>query len=85
VLFVDGFLEEARMQIACKRYDCQKAVEVCYWSCKFRKNCKDWQDALLETPGSALIRERLEAAAKKTGRAFDPKLLIVPVRKKKAA
>ncbi|MGE0127276.1 MAG: hypothetical protein AB7U82_04135 [Blastocatellales bacterium] len=73
------------MQIACKRYDCQKAVEVCYWSCKFRKNCKDWEGALGEIPGADAIRERLEAAAKKSGRAFDPQLLIIPVRKKKAA
>ena len=71
------------MQIACKRYDCQKAVEVCYWSCKFRKNCKDWEGALIETPGVDAVRARLEAAAKKSGRAFDPKLLAVPARKKK--
>lgn len=73
------------MQIACKRYDCQKAVEVCYWSCKFRKSCKDWEGALAGIPGAAAIRERLEEAAKKSGRAFDPQLLIVPARKKKAA
>ena len=73
------------MQIACKRYDCQKAVEVCYWSCKFRKICKDWEGALAETPGVNAIRERLEAAAKKSGRPFDPKLLVVRARKKKAA
>jgi len=73
------------MQIACKRYDCQKAVEVCYWSCKFRKICKDWEGALVATPGVDAIRERLEAAAKKSGRAFDPQLLIVPIGKKKAA
>jgi hypothetical protein len=71
------------MQIACKRYDCQKAVEVCYWSCKFRKNCKDWEGALIETPGADAVRARLEAAAKKSGRAFDPKLLAVRARKKK--
>jgi hypothetical protein len=73
------------MQIACKRYDCQKAVEVCYWSCKFRKNCKDWECALVEIPGVDAIRTRLEAAAGKTGREFDPKLLVIPGRKKKAA
>jgi hypothetical protein len=71
------------MQIACKRYDCQKAVEVCYWSCKFRKDCKDWEGALIETPGVDAVRARLEAAAKKSGRAFDPKLLAVRARKKK--
>src|SRR5262245_18593475 len=71
------------MQIACKRYDRQKAVEVCYWSCKFSKTCKDWVSALVETPGVNAIRERLESAAKKSGRAFDPKLLVVPARKKK--
>jgi hypothetical protein len=73
------------MQIACKRYGCQKAVEVCYWSCKFRKNCKDWEGALVEMPGADAVRERLEAAAKKSGRAFDPKVLAVSARKKKAA
>ncbi len=72
------------MQIACKRYECQKAVEVCYWSCKFRKNCKDWEGALIGTPGAGAIRERLEAAAKKSGRPFDPKLLAIPARKKKS-
>ena len=73
------------MQITCKRYDCQKAVEVCYWSCKFRKNCKDWEGALLEIPGIEAIRERLESAARKSGRAFDPMLLSVKARKKKAS
>jgi hypothetical protein len=71
------------MQIACKRFDCQKAVEVCYWSCKFRKTCKDWEGALIEIPGVEAIRARLEASAKKSGRAFDPKLLGVPAKKKK--
>jgi hypothetical protein len=73
------------MQIACKKYDCQKAVEVCYWSCKFRKNCKDWAGALVEVPGAEAIQGRLEAAAKKSGRAFDPQSLALPARKKKAA
>ena len=72
------------MQITCKRYDCQKAVEVCYWSCKFRKTCKDWEGALIETPGADAIRARLEASANKSGRAFDPKSLVVPVLKKKS-
>jgi hypothetical protein len=65
------------MQIACARYDCQKAVEVCYWVCKFRPKCKDWQNALKETPGIDAIRERLEAASKKSGRAFDQQKLVV--------
>jgi hypothetical protein len=65
------------MQIECMRYGCQKAVEVCYWVCKFRANCKDWQSALRERPGVEAIRERLEGAARKTGRAYDPKSLVV--------
>ncbi len=65
------------MQIACTRYDCQKAVEVCYWVCKFRPKCKDWQNALKEKPGIDAIGERLEAAAKKTGRVFDSQTLVV--------
>lgn len=65
------------MQIACQRYDCQKAVEVCYWVCKFRSTCKDWQNALKERPGSDAIGERLEMASKKSGRPFDPKTLVV--------
>jgi hypothetical protein len=73
------------MQIACKRYDCQKSVEVCYWSCKFRKNCKDWAGALVEIPGAEAIRAQLEAAAKKSGRPFDPQSLTVPALKKKVA
>jgi hypothetical protein len=73
------------MQIACKRFDCQKAVEVCYWSCKFRKGCKDWENALVEAPGAGAIRERLEAAAKKSGRLFDPTMLVVQIRKKRVA
>ncbi len=71
------------MQIACKRFDCQKAVEVCYWSCKFRKGCKDWANALTEAPGAAAIRERLEAAAKKSGRLFDAATLLVQIQKKR--
>ncbi len=65
------------MQIGCKRFDCQKAVEVCYWSCKYRKNCKDWSQALAEMPGVDAISERLEAAAKKSGRLFNPDDLVL--------
>lgn len=65
------------MQIACKRYSCQKAVEVCYWSCKFRRNCKDWQNAMAGEPGLVAIQSRLEAAAAKSGRAFDPQTLLL--------
>ena len=72
------------MQIACARYSCQKGVEVCYWVCKYRTNCKDWQNALKEIPGTEAIRERLEAAAKKSGRAFDPQSLVVLTKPKKA-
>ncbi len=68
------------MQIACQRFSCQKAVEVCYWSCKFRRNCKDWQKALAGDPGLVSIQSRLEAAAAKTGRAFDPQTLASPAR-----
>ena len=71
------------MQIACKRYSCQKAVEVCYWSCKFRRNCKDWQNALAGEPGVVAIQSRLEAAAAKSGRAFDAQTLVVPARQAK--
>ena len=72
------------MQIACQRFSCQKAVEVCYWTCKFRRKCKDWQTALAGEPGLVLIQSRLEAAAAKTGRAFDAQTLASPVRKVKA-
>ena len=70
------------MQIACQRFSCQKAVEVCYWSCKFRGKCKDWQKALTGEPGLVAIQSRLESAAAKTGRAFDPQTLASPVRAK---
>ncbi len=73
------------MQIGCKRFDCMKAVEVCYWSCKFRKNCKDWEGALAGLPGADAIRERLEAAAKKSGRAFTPADLVVLKKTKRLA
>jgi hypothetical protein len=62
-----------------------KAVEVCYWSCKFRKNCKDWEGALAEVPGVEAIRERLEAAAKKSGRVFNPADLVVLKKAKRSA
>lgn len=65
------------MQIECARYGCQKAVEVCYWVCKYRAKCKDWQDALAGKPGIEAIRERLEGVARKSGRAYDPKSLVV--------
>ena len=70
------------MQLACQRFSCQKAVEVCYWSCKFRRTCKDWQKALAGEPGLVLIQSRLETAAAKTGRAFDPQTLTSPARPK---
>lgn len=56
------------MQIECKRYDCQKAVEVCYWSCKHRKTCKDWEATVEEAP--AALTARLEQSARKSGRVF---------------
>jgi hypothetical protein len=65
------------MQIECARYGCQKSVEVCYWVCKFRAKCKDWRDALTGKPGIDAIRERLEGAAKRTGRVYDPQSLVV--------
>lgn len=68
------------MQLACKRYSCQKAVEVCYWTCKFRRNCRDWQTALAGEPGLVAIQSRLEAAAAKSGRAFDYQTLVIPAR-----
>lgn len=73
------------MQIACTRFACQKGVEVCYWACKFRAKCKDWQNALKEAPGIDAISERLESAAKKTGRSFDPQTLVVLPRAKRSA
>jgi outer membrane biosynthesis protein TonB len=71
------------MQIACKKFGCQKAVEVCYWSCKHRRNCKDWRGAVDSQPGEAAIRERLEGAAKKSGRLFDAATLVSPGRAKR--
>ena len=73
------------MQIACKRFGCQKAVEVCYWTCKHRKNCKDWRGALEGAPGLIAITERLEGAAAKSGRLFEAKTLLKPARLKRAA
>lgn len=69
------------MQLACQRFSCQKAVEVCYWSCKFRRKCKDWQMAVTGEPGLVAIQSRLEAAAAKSGRAFDAQTLTSPARK----
>lgn len=69
------------MQLACQRFGCQKAVEVCYWSCKFRRKCKDWQKAVTGEPGLVAIQSRLEAAAAKSGRAFDLQTLTSPTRK----
>lgn len=69
------------MQLACQRFSCQKAVEVCYWSCKFRRKCKDWQKAVTGEPGLVAIQSRLEAAAAKSGRAFDVQTLTSPARK----
>ena len=73
------------MQIACKRFGCQKAVEVCYWTCKHRKKCKDWTNAVEGTPGLIAITERLEGAAAKSGRIFEANTLLKPARIKRAA
>jgi len=73
------------MQIECKRYSCQKSVEVCYWVCKFRKSCKDWQNGLKEEPGLEAIESHLKEAAKKKGRAFDPIDLVIGSGNKKLA
>ncbi|MDX2031357.1 MAG: hypothetical protein SF339_11840 [Blastocatellia bacterium] len=59
-----------------------KAVEVCYWSCKFRKRCKDWHTALLEQPGIEAVSLQLTAASKKSGRVFDPQTMILMAGKK---
>ncbi len=71
------------MQIACKRYGCQKAVEVCYWACKYRRDCKDWHGALVGEPGAEAITNQLQTAAKKSGRVFDPQAMILTSRTKK--
>lgn len=72
------------MQIGCHRFGCQKAVEVCYWSCKYRKGCKDWKQALEGDPGEEAIRLRLESASARTGRSFDLATLVLPGRKRRA-
>lgn len=71
------------MQIACKRFSCQKAVEVCYWTCKYRRDCKDWHGALAATPGTDAIAGQLAAAAKKSGRSFDPQTMTLTSRARK--
>lgn len=71
------------MQIACKRFSCQKAVEVCYWSCKYRRDCKDWHGALDAVPGTDAVTVQLSAAAKKSGRVFDPQTMILTAASKK--
>ena len=71
------------MEIACKKFSCQKAVEVCYWSCKYRRDCKDWHSALDGMPGTNAIAGQLLAAAKKSGRAFDPQTMILTSASKK--
>ena len=70
------------MQVYCRKFCCQKAVEVCYWACKYRRDCKDWHGALDVKPGTAAIQAQLEAAARKTGRAFDAATLIMLTSKK---
>lgn len=65
------------MQIACKKFSCQKAVEVCYWACKYRRDCKDWHGAMDGAPGTTAITERLSGAAKKSGRVFDSETMIL--------
>ncbi len=71
------------MQIACKRFSCQKAVEVCYWACKYRRDCKDWHNALNTEPGTEAIAAQLTQASKKSGRAFDPQMMVLTSRSKK--
>ncbi|MEP7343247.1 MAG: hypothetical protein ABI977_36310 [Acidobacteriota bacterium] len=71
------------MQIACKRFSCQKAVEVCYWSCKYRRDCKDWHGALDAVPGTDAVTVQLSSAAKKSGRVFDPQTMILNAASKK--
>src|SRR5262245_59426243 len=71
------------MEIACKRFSCQKAVEVCYWSCKYRRDCKDWHGALEGMPGTDAISGQLTASAKKSGRIFDPQTMVLTSASKK--
>lgn len=70
------------MQVYCNKFCCHKAVEVCYWACKHRRDCKDWHGALEATPGTAAIQSQLEAAARKSGRAFDAATMVMLTRKK---
>ncbi len=71
------------LQIGCAKFACMKAVEVCYWSCKFRKNCKDWHAALIEQPGIEAISRQLIEASKKSGRVFDPQTMVLMKKKEK--
>lgn len=71
------------MEIGCKKFSCQKAVEVCYWTCKFRRDCKDWHNALAVEPGTEAISEQLKQAAKKNGRTFDQQTMVLISRSKK--
>lgn len=73
------------MQIACQRFGCQKAVEVCYWSCKYRKGCKDWRGSIEGEPGAEAIRARLEQASARSGRPFDVATLIIPARTRRSS
>ena len=73
------------MQIGCTKFACMKAVEVCYWSCKFRGKCKDWHTALLETPGIEAVSRQLTEASGKSGRVFDPQTMILMKGKKAPA
>ncbi|MDX2043075.1 MAG: hypothetical protein SF097_17785 [Acidobacteriota bacterium] len=70
------------MQIACNRFSCQKAVEVCYWACKYRRDCKDWHNALAAN-GEAITAELIQAA-KKSGRTFDSQTLVLTSGSKKS-
>jgi hypothetical protein len=72
------------MQIACARFGCQKAVEVCYWTCQYRRNCKDWKGAIEGAPGLEAIRERLEESASRSGRAFEFETIVAPPRRRRA-
>lgn len=70
------------MQVYCNKFFCHKAVEVCYWACKYRRDCKDWHGALDVKPGTAAIQAQLETAARKSGRAFDTGTLVFLTAKK---
>jgi hypothetical protein len=73
----EGRKEKMTMEIACKKFSCQKAVEVCYWACKHRRDCKDWHGALEGIPGTDAIAGQLSAAAKKSGRVFDSQTMVL--------